>query len=707
MPKLDVAKLNAWYTQADSQNSEYFSETRTNVLLIAGEHYSKAAVQRAHQRIRSSSELTDSQKLRITKNHIHRINRAYVASILSYAPGVTIVPQKENELQDQKSAELNLGLWQDAKRKYRLKEKVREWARDYVGLGEVGVLVKFDPNKGRFLGYSQKVDENGEPVFDEMMQPVADEESPQFAGEFVFERLFAFNVLPQPGAKSMRDTPICIRKMVDPEALRAIYKGDEEKLKFIGDSAEEEFIVFDSEKGRYSKEDKQICFREYYWPPCHEYPEGYFAHATQLGILEEGPLPFGVWPIAWAGFDEHPTAARGRSILKVARPWQAEINRASGQQAMHQITVGDDKIIYQAGTKLAPGSLLPGVRGVTYQGMAPQILPGRDGSQFGDYVDSQVRQLYEAVDLAHLFDEKPSGAIDPYALLYRGVGNQQKFSEYSEKFEQFLVDLCMIYLELAREYMSDEDVIAAIGTKEQVNLAEFRSKGPLRYRIQAEAQQETIETKLGKQLTINHALQYVGNQLGKDDIGKLMRAMPFGNFEEAFSDFTLDADNAKNMMLSIERGQVPLFSDFDTHDYMTKRLAKRMREPDFPYLAPHVQAIYAQVYGRHRDAFLKQQEAIQRAKSEFIPVGGALIATDMYVPNEKDPGAAPKRARIPYQALEWLVKQLETQGMALDTMEQMNQQTIAEMAAQIMNSAPPPSMGGRPMPGTQALAMGA
>lgn len=697
MPNLDIASLNSWYDEADAANRELFAEQRSNILLTAGVHYS-ANVQRNLERISAASNLTEAQKLRLTKNHVQRVVRHYKGSILSYAGGVAISPQQENELQDQKAAEQNQAVWDDAKTKYRLKERTREWANDFTQIGEVGAIIRRDPNVGEFVGYEGATDpETGAPVLDaETGAQAADETRPVFRGGFVFETIYGYNLLQHPGSKTLRGTPVCIRKMVPKKELEARYKDDQEKLKYIQASSDDEFVVFDADKARYTKEKDQVCWREYYWPKCHEYPMGYYAMSTRSGICEEGPLPEGIWPIAFALFDQSPSAPRGRSIVKVIRPWQAEINRASSQQAQHQITVGDDKIVYQAGTKLQSGALLPGVRGITYQGMQPQILAGRDGSQFGAYIDQQVRDLYAAVDLEHLFDEKPTGAIEPYTLLYRSAKDQLKFSEYHEKFEQFLIDLCSIYLEMARFYLEDDELIYIMGRKEQVNIDEFRSTTPLQYRIKMEAQAETIESKLGKQLTINHTLQYVGNKLEKEDIGKLMRSMPYGNFEESFSDFTIDYDNAQNIMLSIERGQQPAFSQFDNHEYIVKRLGKRVREADFPYLDDRIKQLYQLVYVQHRDAYTKQVEAEMRAKDEMIPIGGAMIGCDMYVPDKKNPDNAPKRVRVPYQALDWLINTLEQQGMTMEKLEMQNQQTIAEMADQIFPQQPPPQQPGAP-----------
>jgi hypothetical protein len=714
MPKLTIADLNKIYTDAESADRDIFAEQRSNILLIAGEHYTKKN-QRYQQRVRDDKTLSENQKLRLTKNHIHKVYRHYTSQILSFSPGVTVVPAQDSELQDRKDAELNKSVWLDAKYRYRMKEKVREYCGDFIGLGECAVKLFWDPNAGELQGYRPKVqkdeqekemqDENGNDIYerDEQGNLVPDDALPVFSGDFIFERIYGFNLLVHAGATSMRDAKCwVIRKMGNTNELEQKYKDDEAKLKFITETKDDSFIVFDSTKASYERVKGQTLIKEYYWKPSFEYPKGYFVIATDLGILEEGELPFGVFPIVWAGMDEFPTSRRARSILKVARPYQAEINRASSAMATHQITIGDDKVIYQAGTKLAPGSLLPGVRGITYQGAEPQILAGRDGSQYLDYITSQITELYDVLMMEEENEEKPNGQLDPYSMMFKSFRQQKKYSGYGEKFNQFLVDFTELYLELAKHYLPDERLIYAVGKSEQVNISEFRKTTKLCYQIRIEEQDETIETKMGKQLTMNNILQYVGKQLKPDDIGKIIRNMPFGNVDESFDDLTMGYDNAVNDMLAIERGTTPQLRPYEDYPYLINKLSHRMNLPDFPLLSPQVQAIYQNYLQQNMQAEDVRQQKIIDAKNEYIPTGGAMVACDMYVPNPNNPQEAAKRVRIPYQAMDWLVQALEKQGQSLGKLESMNQGALADMAQTLVNHQNMAPSGAPP----QALPMG-
>lgn len=697
MKTKDIGELNKVYEDADSADKEVFAEFRSNVLLIEGTHYSKKGI-RDRPNQRDSRDLDyHSQKLRITKNHIHKAVRHYVANILSYAPDVTIVPKDETSMQDKKSAELNLAVKQDFDYRYRGQERTRELCEDFVGIGECAEKIFWDPNAGDLKGYEQKTDENGDLQLDENGQPMADETRPVFTGGFVFERIYGMNMLRHASAKEMRDSECwIIRKMVGVAHLKKLYADDEDKLKFITEGQDDTYVVFDSSKTTYATVKDQVMVREFYYKPCYEYPEGYYYMATPEGILEEGPLPYGIYPIIWTGFDQYQTTPRGRGIVKVARPFQAEINRASSSMAMHQVTIGDDKILYQSGTKLAPGTLLPGVRGLTYQGAAPQILAGRNGGQYLDYINATIAEMEDVLMIAEINQEKMSN-MDPTALLFRSLKQKAKFGQYGEKFGQYLVDRWELTLKLAKKYLPDDAIITAVGRSETINIPEFKNTTPLNHQIKIVEMEGTIESQMGKQMMFQHALQYIGSQLSKEQIGMLLKDMPFGNMKDATQELTIDYDIVTNDMLSLDRGQTPQPTPNIDPAYALKRLDLRMKMQDFVLLDPQIQANYQQFREQYLAIQTKQAQDLINAKNEFIPASGALIACDMYVPDPSDPQKAAKRIRVPYQALDWLVKTLESQGMGQKSLEAMDKGTMADIAQRLQQPQGPQAMNQPPM----------
>ena len=357
-----IDDLNKHYKQAEEADSELFAEMRSNLLLEAGNQYSKKLQSGIFNQIRNSVRLSEAQKLRIVKNHLQKITKTYKNAILEKMPGVSVVPHNELDMQDKKAAELNQGVWEDMQERYGLHEHRKEGVSNFVTMGERCSFVYYDDQYGAIKGYEQMLTPEGVPAFDQMGNPVPDESKPVYEGVLCFKNIPAYNLLRALNAKSMKSSPyLIIREMMDVKELAAAYENEPDKLAKVKGSSDEEFVVFDSNKKSYQEGKEEILIRYHFFRPCARYPDGYFFVCVKGGILEEGALPYGIFPVLTAGFDRLPDNPRSVSIIRVARPYQAEINRASSQMATHQVTLGDDKILYQGGTKLSPGALLPGV----------------------------------------------------------------------------------------------------------------------------------------------------------------------------------------------------------------------------------------------------------------------------------------------------------------------------------------------------------
>jgi hypothetical protein len=163
---------------------------------------------------------------------------------------------------------------------------------------------------GELKGFEAEVerDDAGEPVkdpngnviptYDESGQMVPSNK-PVFTGSITYERFFGFNVMRDPACKNMDDSPyIILRKMAQISDLKAMVAGDEDKLKFIQASSADTFNVFDASSGNYSQVKDQCMVREFYYRKCADYPLGYYYITTENGILFEGELPFGIYPLS-------------------------------------------------------------------------------------------------------------------------------------------------------------------------------------------------------------------------------------------------------------------------------------------------------------------------------------------------------------------------------------------------------------------------
>lgn len=690
---MKIEELNRLYDEGDLAGQDLYAEQRSNILLVNGLHYNKRS-SKFWRNIRKRENISKEQKLRLIKNHTHKITRGYQNNILTHSPAVDILPRQENELQDQKAAELNKSVWENkVKPDVHYPSKLRQMVADYIDIGEVCLKMFYDTEDGDFLGYETQYDEDGLPVFDEKGLPVTKK---VFRGKQKWERIFGFNLLSDPNAKSFEESPwVCYRKMTKIKPLEERYRDQPEKLKWIRESQSEEYKVFDTKTGGYVDAKGMMMLREYYFRPCVEYPEGYYFITCQQGIFEEGPLPLGKFPIKYKGFDEAQTYGRAHSIIKQLRPYQAEINRAASCIAETQITLGSDKLIITGGTSISPGGTAHGIKAVNVAGGKIDVLEGRTGNQYIEYMQSQITEMYNVANMVEDTQEKVA-QVDPYAMLFRSIKEKKAFSIYADKFGEFLLEVCEFALELEKAFCLEETLIPAIGRNDYVNISEFKNTNKLQHEIKLIQSSEDIESKMGKQLSMNHLLQYAGKQLDPTSLGKLIRNMPYLNKEQIFNDLTLDYDNATNDILQMDRGMfVPPDPD-ENHSYIIKRLTNRMKQSDFQQLPDQVKANYFKKRDAHRQIFIRQQQEAARANAGYIPTGGYLVTCDFYVPDPLDPTKQPKRARIPYESMAWLMKRLEEQGSSQEELQGMGQQEMAALAQQGLGMSLPPQQGQAP-----------
>jgi len=508
----------------------------------------------------------------------------------------------------------------------------------------------------------------------------------------VFEEVYAFNLLRPSEAKSFDDAKyVIVRKMVAKNDLKQMVN-DEESLKAIESVGSNEYKVFDVDDGSYKTTSDETLVREFYFRPSAEYPRGYFYFTLDNAqILFQGELPQGVFPIIDVGFDEVPSSCRSHSIIRTCRSYQKEINRCSSAISNAQLILGDDKILYQSSTNLQYGGTIAGVRGIKYSsGQPPTILSGRSGDQYLNFLNSQISELYNVTNVKE--DPAINAQLDPYALLFSSFKNREGFVEYGEKFERFMVRICETSLRLFKAYVHDDMLIPAIGKNEYINISEFRSTEDLNYVIKVEPRTDDAESMLGRMLSINHILQYVGQNLDKEELGVLIKNLPTLNKSELFSSLTIDYDNAVNDILALDRGEFPAINRYDNHKFLIKRLIHRTKKKDFNLLPEPVRQNYFQKITQHEQIEAEQLQEIEQLKAGFIPSGGYLVPVDFYASDPANP-AKTKRVRLPYEAISWLVKRLEKQGMSQQTMDQMNHNMLSDMAAMMAQRIPQEQQG--------------
>ena len=665
-----VAELQELYDNGLRADKEIFAEMKSNILLVAGEHYNKKRLA-TWQRIRTSRGVAEQQKLRLTKNHIYRVANAYTENLLSMSPDVLFSPTQDVETQDRKAAEQHQSVWETAKEKYSYEELREEWGSDAIELGETHVGIFYDTSVGPVIGYEPVMGEDGQEQMDmQTGAPVEDKSKPMRMGEFVFEEIHAFDLIRDANSRNIKKSPwLCHQKMVDVDVLQEMFPEYADKIKGSVDST---MVVFDAESSSYRLAGDQCLVKEFYFRPSLRYAKGYFYILIGENEVDKGLLPAGVFPIVSQVYWRIKTSARGRSmVIKTARPYQAEINRTASKIAEHQITLGDDKVFTSSGSSVQAGLTLPGIRQFSYTGAEPHFVEGRTGAQYLDYLNHQIDEMYMALDLDDVKQDKEGdAAIDPMLLLFKQASKRKKMGRLVRKFESFNVEVAKTFTLLAKHHLPDAAFVEMAGRNEAVNVEEYRNTDPLCYRVKTEPRTDDIESRFGKQMVLQHLVQYYGAQLDKEDVGLIVQEMEFGNVGHVFKKYTQKFKLVDNVKLALDRGEVAPLGPFDDNEFIANELANRVREPDFATLAPEIQRNYAITIQMHEEAASDKLVRVKQLEQQFIPIDGPLVKVDYYV--ESAEGGKPERAMAPLSSLIWLLNALETQGTAVEKLKATN-----------------------------------
>lgn len=655
-----ITQVDTLYNEAKSCDEALFAEMRTNIKLRNGDHYNTAA-KKILGNFRDKGVITNEQKIRITKNHVFRITDEYINSILSRNPDSTVTAFNDSELSDIKDAEMSNSVLSWIKDTNDWKNKRADFVQEQVVVGEAYAVQTFDYSKGDVIG----TDEEGNPVMD---------------GRIVIDKRFGFDAKRDPAARTFAESRyIFFDKVVDKdEAKRLVKKLNPDKVGSLTDAVEGDVItVFDSNTGKYTEENSKVLFRELFIRPCAQYPNGKFFLCAKDFIVMKMDLPLKIFPVYQLPFSKITTTPRACSIVRVIRPYQVEINRASSKMAEHQITLGDDKVIMQNGSKVSNGGKMAGIRVVNVDGGVPTVMAGRTGAQYLDYVTNEVNGMYQAANVSHLLQDKQTAA-DPFTILYKSMSQKASFVNYVERYEEWEKELFTDSLRLAKHYLTDDHIIKIAGKKEQVNIPEFRESSDDGYEISVEASNGDVETKFGRMFMTSQVLQYAGSSMNPEQIGQLIKNLPYGNKEEIFSTLTLNYDTATNIILALDRGEQPMIPTYGDTDFYLKALTSRTVKADFKYLPQQVQMQYQATIQQLNMIKSSQMLQVQQAEQGMIPASGFLTTINA---SWKNPTTGKvERIKAPSDAVAWLMQALNRQGALAQQMSAQAPQAQAEIA---------------------------
>ncbi len=297
--------------------------------------------------------------------------------------------------------------------------------------------------------------------------------------------------------------------------------------------------------------------------------------------------------------------------------------------------------------------------------------------------------MYQACGVDYLLADKQQQSADPYALLYRSITQKAVFTPYLEKYEAFEKDVFKCALALARGYLTDFNMIKVVGKKEIMNVQAFKQMPVDAYDIKIEATSSDTETRFGKILTTIQTLQYAGNNMEPEQIGQLIKQLPYGNKAEIFNPLTVNYDTAVNIVLALDRGEMPEVPQYSNIDYILKALANRTVQSDFRFLPPNIVNNYWTLIKQLETIKSQQLLQAQQAQQGMIPMSGFLVTCNASI---QGPDGKVQRIKIPADALSWLVEKAKAQGLQVQQMLALPDQMQGEIS--MINQQPMPQADG-------------
>lgn len=693
LKKHSFTQLQKIFKDGHDQDDQIFAEMRTNSQLYNSQHYGSKSAE-FDRNFKGIGK--DSKTVRITENHISKIVRSISNAIKSQVPDVSVRPRNMEDVGDQVKAEIHRTVLEDWKSNSRFKEEEQKLIKEWVIFGEMYAKIYFDPEKGRrlpdlveeYIDVEEK--EFKKKGFELKPEHIKRKTTTRFEGRVVVEKVYPFDVIRDPCAETFADAEwICIKKLVNPEFLKSQLDSADKK-EMVTKCSSDTYQTFRI-NGEYSKTDDKVLVREYYFRKSYRYPNGYYFYTVGGinggGILFEGELPDGVFPIEVLGYDEISTSPRFSSILRQLRPNQLAVNLMKSRMMNHVLRMGDDNVYIQKGGELSKPRKMSGIVVHEYLGNAPIVSQGRVGVQFIEPINQNIEQMYIKAGLPEIFEEKPQN-IDAHTALYLSAKQKVRHSEYVCKYEIFLKRVFEKVLKLTKAYIHEETFINIAGKDEYINIAEFKSQDDLGFEIVMEGQTEDAESKLGRSLDITKILQY-GKDFDPAQLGELIKNMPYLNNEAVYESFTQDYQNLRNDILSLERGEETTLdiNPYENHDYMIQGIITRMKKSDFRFLSPRVQELFKTKIALHEQVKADQIAQTRALEADFVPTGGALLGIEgMYEPAGTTSRGEPKtkKVRLPQESLDWLRARLQSQGTQLGVLENQQAQVQADIANKVI-----------------------
>lgn len=728
--RVEVGVLEDMRERGFRKDEPHFSEQRINSQLVSGLHFTHQNMELpSHVYIDDASGGTEVE---IAVNYLGKYSRIKQNKLVMHAPMVRVVSKSDDERVDRKASELAQRVWEDIVYRHEFRRLIKLWAYDYVVLGECIARISWDRDRGTLEGVVNKSKDSAGMGYDEGfrlhgtdggvvggtypsdMEPVSNVVG-VFSGDLSIERVEPWNLIRPEECKDIKDAEwLCIDRYMHINTVRNWFNNDPDKRAKIfagGDDAYNSHYMYDLSNG-FHQVNRHVRVSELYYRPCSDFPRGYYVYFTNNCILFEGELPLGEFPIVYRGQLSSVGNCRHHSIIRDAKPVQAEINRCVGKAIQHSLTLGDDKIFMPQGSKISDKIQEPGSRVLLYASQLqqqPVVIEGRTGIQHMDHAERFVSLLKDIFDERDPGDQSGGGrglGQDPMAMLFASYQEQERNSFYGSEFEQFLVKTCEGILKFARSFYTDRQLLSALGDNEYAAVEDFRGHA-LRDTVEVAPISDSANSVFGKQRAFELALQYASSQLPPKDIGLILQGMPLGNKDVAFQSLNLDHQIADGLLRNLDNGRdVPIDPLGEDLQFMVKTLTTQIKLPGFKQKSWEVRELYKKKLYEYQQIMAEQQSREMELNMKSIPTDGPLVKiSGLHVENPAGGSKTTVPARLPLRSLYWLMDRLKQRGISQEQLmglDMASREQVLRMASQMASGGGtqqlPPAMEGGSLP---------
>ena len=677
-----IQKLNEKFEQGRRADETIFGEMRGGLLLYSGRHNPKdrsgAANSVTNFRVYGhiSRDGKGENRLQIVDNHVPRVADVYINEIMSAVPDIIVNPAEGGDIRASRLAEMNQAVWKEHKKKIgKYQMHIYDEAQTFVTVGEVAVKIYWDDEK--------------EWLKEEPVSP--------------------FDLVRAPGSKRLEDSPWLIQTSVytKQEFQEAYGKKLAEQLASQGGGLNEgesqgpkSHMIFKTSEREYSELDA-VEVKEFYLRPNKKYPQGYFVFFTENKLLQEGPLPGGIFPIVTTRCLTTPGLPRGHSFIRNIYNLQMEINRATSQDASNMIHFGDDKIVTNSNSSVQLDKKFKGISHLkvsTYNDVksAVMYLPSAGLPKYMEYIQNLIKKIdYKAHIVSTMEEKKNPRAGDISFVLYSRIKDKRKFALIGTRFEEYQKEKGRTVLALLRHYLNADDIIHSGNRQDTILIDDFKETSDIDYQFDINVGNSTPEEALGKQLQVQQALQYIGPNLNPMQIGLLLRATTLGDSPEIIDSFTANHDSAVQNLILLEKGVMPVITRTEDFAYKAERVAQRMNRPDFQQLPQQIQQLFHQFLQTCEQKLAEQERQKIMADKGLIPTTGYQVTCDFYTTKPGAKGTpVTSKVKVPADALEWLLQAMEKQGSYQNNVENLPMSSQINVGNQISGPQAAPLLQG-------------